>query len=202
MDFWDENSQAGWLKAEGRYWDLVKETDLERRMEALCSQEVKNMNTEEFFDFLFYEYFVWKYTAKNRLATTRKQLQKHRDNLPELKAIQKALFSFDLNDSGQGLRTAMRIKGLGPAGASGLLAILFPQYFGTVDQFVVKSLAQFEFFAADPTLQKIKPDSISEEDAVYLIELLKSKAQELNRIHHTDYWTPRRIDKVLWAWGR
>jgi hypothetical protein len=33
-----------------------------------------------------------------------------------------------------------RIRGLGIAGASGLLSVLFPEYFGTVDQFVVMSL--------------------------------------------------------------
>ncbi|MFQ9872189.1 MAG: hypothetical protein ACLRVT_03960 [Oscillospiraceae bacterium] len=167
MDFWDGNSQADWLLAEGHYWDLVKETDLERRMEALCSQEVKNMNTEEFFDFLFYEYFVWKYTAKNRLATTRKQLQKHRDTLSELKAIQKALFSFDLKQAG--LRTAAHQRP-GPRGP--LTLQFFPNQ---TDQPAAKSLAQFVFLSRSAA--ENQPDSTMKKSGVFN-RTVKGKAQE------------------------
>lgn len=85
---------------------------------------------------------MWVYTAKNRLATTRKHLQRYQaeDRLDDLDRIRKELYEFDLEDIKRGLEIASSIHGLGIAGASGLLALLFPKYFGTVDQFVVRSL--------------------------------------------------------------
>ncbi len=44
------------------------------------------------------------------------------------------------DDTRETLLAAKKTPGLGFAGASGLLALLYPQKFGTVDQFVVKTL--------------------------------------------------------------
>lgn len=48
-------------------------------MEELRPEVVERMSASEFYQFLHDKYFVWKYTAKNRLATTRSHLRKYLD---------------------------------------------------------------------------------------------------------------------------
>jgi hypothetical protein len=59
------------------------------------------------------------------------------------------------------LRIAKEIHGLGTAGASGLLALMFPQRFGTVDQFVVKALKQVEGLPEAADIDRIKPEALT-----------------------------------------
>ena len=48
----------------------------------------------------------------------------------------------------------------------------------------------------------MKPDSLTVKDGVVLIEIMRRKAAANNRLLGTDSWTPRKIDKVLWTYGR
>ena len=45
----------------------------------------------------------------------------------------------------------------------------------------------------------MNPDSLKLNDGVLLIEILRSKSDELNKANGTTEWTPRKIDKVLWV---
>ena len=96
----------------------------------------------------------------------------------------------------------MEIHGLATAGASGLLAILFPNDFGTVDQFVVKVLNNVEGINYADELSKMNPNSLSIKDGVVLTKIFREKADELNKKFGTNFWTPRKIDMVLWSFGR
>lgn len=202
-DLWWSEYEEPWKAALENYWNKIKEEnrELERRMDKLDFHSVKSMSAEEFYLFLHDEYYVWKYAAKNRLATTRKQLERYVAErwLSELKDIQEALFLFNLNDIKSGLEISSRILGLGTAGASGLLSILYPEHFGTVDQFVVKSLRMIDGIPEKKLIDKMNPDSISLNDGVLLIKIMKLKAAQLNCKFCTDYWTPRKVDKVLWS---
>ena len=51
-------------------------------------------------------------------------------------------------------------------------------------------------------LERMKPEGLSVDDGVVLITIMRHKAHELNRALVTDYWTPRRLDMVLWTYGR
>ena len=101
---------------------------------------------------------------------------------------------YDENTIKIGFNLITMIPGLGIAGTSGLLSILFPKYYGTVDQFVVKSLKE-----AGVKLSVRNPVSINLKGAIELEKIMYNKAQELNNRNGTSYWTPRKIDKVLWA---
>ncbi len=144
-ELWNSNEEQLWEEKLDNYWRMVKpmNIDLERKMNSLDYTLIKGMSPEAFYDFLYNEYFVWKYTAINRLCTTRMALQKYiqLNKINELSEIQKQLFTFSLWDIKKGLSIAKNIKGLGTAGASGLLSLLFPKYFGTVDQFVAFALS-------------------------------------------------------------
>lgn len=198
-DLWECNSHETWKAQEAHYWDKISPTHMqvEREFDSLDWLVVEKMNAREFYDFLYDKYFFWKYTQPNRLVTTRQNLRKHLLNLEELENIKKQIFNFDRSDYLKGLKIAEQIHGLGFAGASGLLAVLFPENFGTVDQFVCKNLIAFGVLHTTD-----KPDSLSYKTSVNMIKLLQEKAAELNRVNNIDYWTPRKIDKVLWAYGR
>lgn len=99
----------------------------------------------------------------------------------------------------EGLLAAMAVKGLGPAGASGLLALLFPASFGTAYQFVVKSLRNVPTLPERDTVRRMKPETFTVAEAVLLIEIMSAKAHSLNQAFATTTWTTRKIDKILWA---
>jgi len=203
---WNYGSEAEWNQALNRYYEFLSDStkEIEYYMENVDSGEIARLPAADFYVFLHDKYFVWKYTQKNRLATTRNSLRRYteEDRLDELADIQRRLFSAEHSDITECMRTAAEIHGLGPAGASGLLAILFPEDFGTADQFVVKALRNIGNLPFKTELERMNPDSLSVKNAVLLIEIMRTKANELNERFSTDFWTPRKIDMILWAWER
>jgi len=205
-ELWWSTKETNWNKALSNYWNLLREENIvvEKRFQILNTKEIETLTAEEFYEFLYNDYYVWKYTAKNRLTTTRMQLERYKteNRMNELERVHRDLFSFDVADTSDGLEIAKRLLGLGTAGASGLLANLYPKYFGTVDQFVVKSLCNVENLPEKTILEKMKPEKLTPKDGVCLIRIMKTKAVELNNQFNTSSWTPRNIDKILWSIDR
>jgi len=202
---WYSKDEREWLGALDRYWDYVKRENRELEEELIYRldvEAVKGLNEQEWYDFLLDKYFRWKYTVPRRYKTTTDSLQRHLDSLDELHQIKKELFSFNKEDIRGGLDIARQIHGLGAAGASGLLALLFPSYFGTVDQFVVKALRQVEGLPEHAALKKMNPDNLSTANGIVLIGIMRRKAQELIQLFGNDSWTPRKIDMILWCYAR
>lgn len=200
---WDSSAHDLWSWAESLYDKVpsaVRNRELEAFLDALTPARAAAYSPEEFYAFLYDKFFPWKYTANNRLASTRRSLSYYKDNMQELALIQQALFSFEPSNVRLGLKIARLIRGLGCAGASGLLSVLFPGDYGTVDQFVVKALCQCDKSRGDE-LHKIDPENITLDQAVLLEQLLRDKARQLNEENRTACWSPRRIDKVLWTFG-
>jgi hypothetical protein len=109
------------------------------------------------------------------------------------------IFELAPGDIQRGLKATMQIRGLGTAGASGLLSLLFPALYGTVDQFVVKALLQIPDLPERHPLERMNPEGLTVTQGVILIEIMKRKAQQLNELFGTQEWTPRKVDMVLWA---
>jgi hypothetical protein len=206
QEIWNSMSPEPWNEALKRYWTFVRPSnlELEKEMDQLDPNKIWAMNAEEWYQFLKDKCFRWKYTAPNRYATTTKFLRRYREegNLGVLLQIKECLSAFDRDDIEAGLKIATLISGLGTAGASGLLAILFPVYFGTVDQFVVKALSSMPELPEVDRVRSMNPLSLNIRDAVVLISIMRRKARELNDLFCTDQWTPRRIDMVLWGCSR
>jgi hypothetical protein len=206
-DLWNNGNETEWHSALQNYWRLVKFNHIviEKELDSLDSNVIKKMNSGEWYEFLLNKYFFWKYTAPNRYATTTAQLKKYtttQDGLEELMVIKNRIFNCDLDDVVSGLKIACSIKGLGTAGASGLLAVLFPEYFATVDQFVVKSLLNVDHLPERELILTMWPDELKIKDASILIYVMKLKARELNNKFGISYWTPRKIDMILWSVNR
>ena len=141
-ELWYSKESNLWNQALERYWEFVRPVNmaLEHEMENLVLSMLRDLDEQGWYDFLRDKYFRWKYTAPNRYATTTRSLKQYVDegNLQELYRIKESLLTFDHRDIEQGLTIANKIRGLGTAGASGLLSLMYPQTFATVDQFAVK----------------------------------------------------------------
>lgn len=205
-ELWHSQDEAPWRQRLDRYWDFVKPDNLqiERELITLDIGYIRCLDKKGWYDFLLHKYFKSKYTAPNRYATTTKRLEWYvqNDALSDLCQIKQDLLSFDLKNIEKGLNIATRIRGLGIAGASGLLSILFPKYFGTVDQFVVKALRGISSLTDLNRLNKMNPEGLSVADGVILIRIMRDKATQNNQQFSTGFWTPRKIDMILWTYGR
>jgi hypothetical protein len=206
IDLWHSSDPLIWEQALQRYWLYVqpRNIDLEKSLNTLDLERIRRLNAQGWYDFLHNEYFRWKYTAPNRYATTTSQLRKYIDGskLDELDAVREQLLNLDLNEVRVGLRIAKKIRGLGTAGASGLLSLIYPQHFATVDQFVVKALRQIDDLPEAPAISRMNPLNLTLDDGVLLISILKRKAQDNNGRLGSSVWTPRMVDMVLWTYGR
>ncbi len=201
---WYSKNESDWQVALDRYWAQVKDKllVLENDMEVLNINEIKKLDKEGWYNFLYHKYFKWKYTAPNRLATTRNRFKRYveEDRLDELYDIKEKLIAIDKKDISAALLTAKSIHGLGISGASGLLSLMYPQVFGTVDQFVVKALQEIQDLPERDALSKINPDAIDVKSGVLLIEIMQKKAKQNNECFSNKFWTPRKIDQVLWGY--
>ncbi len=173
-------------------------------MEVLDVERLRSLNADQWFAFLHDEYFRWKYTAPNRYSTTTRTLcRKAGDETGRQTLVRSRdqLLGINASDSiRRSIETASAIPGLGTAGASGLLALMYPMAFGTVDQFVVKALRAIPEFASDAAIAKMNPDGLTAADGELLVLIMRRKAAALTE-GLRESWTPRMIDKVLWTYG-
>jgi hypothetical protein len=206
-ELWYSSDPQAWNKALARYWDYVKKENeaLERELEVLDLESIKRLDALGWYDFLLNKYFKWKYTAPNRYATTTKYVRQYiyEGRLSELLKIKNDLLMLEnLADVESGLSVAKKIKGLGTAGASGLLSLMYPHTFATVDQFVVKALRDVRDLPETSALGKMNENALTIKNGVLLIDIMRRKALGNNRSFSTADWTPRKIDKILWTFGR
>lgn len=202
-NLWNSNSERDWKNALENYWSYVRpeNMELERDLNELKLEKIFELDQIGWYNFLHDRYFRWKYTAPNRYATTTMILKRYKESnqLENLFNIKKRLLNFNVSDIRNGLSTAKEIYGLGIAGASGLLSLMYPYDFATVDQFAVKALCQIPSLSESNDLKKMKPDNLSLKNGIVLINIMRRKAKENNELFGTDFWTPRKIDMILWA---
>jgi hypothetical protein len=178
--------------------------EVEKSLDKLQIDRILRMDARGWYDFLHDEYFRWKYTAPNRLASTRKHLEKYQleGRLDELDKIREQLLALNVDDIRAALIVVCRIKGLGTAGGSGLLSLMYPMSFATVDQFVVKALLGVPHLPEKDDLTQMDPESLTIKNGVLLIDILRRKSAALNNASSSGFWTPRKLEMVLWTYGR
>jgi hypothetical protein len=138
-ELWESSDEKKWRDALSSYWEnpsVRKNLEVEEFMAKLNSEGIRRSDSKGWGAFLRV-YFYWKF-KDSYLGTRLADLE---SNQPErLFSVKKLLFESDPKNIRKALERAGYIKGLGPAGASGLLSVLFPKWFGTVDRFVVNAL--------------------------------------------------------------
>jgi hypothetical protein len=205
-DLWFSHDENDWRRAEERYWTLIqpRNLDLERAIEPLDRDRIRSLTSDGWFDFLHNEYFRWKYTARNRYATTTATLRRKAASETDraaLDKIRKDVLAINPSDIRVAIEIASQIPGLGTAGASGLLALLYPEYFGTVDQFAVKALREVPNLPEADALATMNPEGLTAVDGEVLVKIMRRQGGVLTDAFGTS-WTPRAVDKVLWTYGR
>jgi hypothetical protein len=202
-NLWESNNEHEWKIALEHYWSFVRpeNIELEHELNDLKLELVSNLKQLDWYNFLHDKYFRWKYTAPNRYASTTLALKKYKDSnqLDSLFDIKRRLLNLNVSDISTGLSVAKEIRGLGIAGASGLLSLMYPNNFATVDQFAVKALCQIPSLPESSSLKEMRPENLTLKNGIILIDIMLRKAKENNRIFATDFWTPRKIDMILWA---
>ena len=207
-EVWRSKDEREWKIALNHYYSVLNEDEkqIDECMDLISANpdSVRNMTGDEFFDFLYDQYFVWKYTQPNRLVTTRKVLEKNHDSKEGrlyLEIIKDSIFkAHDIMPLATYLHIELKIGGLGVAGASGLLSILFPNDYGTIDQYLVYALKDVRDSLLDcEEYGSIEPENLKTQDCVFLEEVLRRKANELNECFETTEWNPKKVDMVLWA---
>ncbi len=202
-NLWVSNNEHDWKAALEHYWSFVRpeNIELERELNDLKLEQISNFGQLDWYNFLLDKYFRWKYTAPNRYASTTMAFKKYKDSnqLDSLFDIKKRLINLNVFDISDGLSVAKEIRGLGIAGASGLLSLMYPNNFATVDQFAVKALSQIPCLSEINEIKKMKPDNLTRRNGIILINIMLKKAKENNKIFGTNFWTPRKIDMILWA---
>ena len=173
-DLWKSNDAQEWHRTLASYWQMDpvrRNLAREQYIEALDPEAIRKADEEGWRAFLRI-YFDWKYTG-NYLPQRLEDLE---SNEPErLLSIKGLLFDSDFTNIRRTLERARYIKGLGTAGASGLLAVLFPEWFGTVDKFVVEALRQVPTLPERERIKKMKPKNLTDDHAVLLVDTIAGK---------------------------
>lgn len=198
---WNSNSEQDWKNALDNYDSKVqrKNIDLEHELEQLNLDQIKNLDQVGWYNFLHNKYFRWKYTDPRRYKQTTQNLEKYKvlNQLEDLYSIKQKLLHLDILDIKNSLSIAKEIYGLGIAGASGLITLMYPHAFGTVDKFVVDGLKEITDLPEYIEIKKIKADkegnySLSINHGFLLINIMRHKAKENNIKFNTVFWTPEK----------
>lgn len=198
---WQSNDPVSWGRLLQGYWGRVdtRHIPLELEMMRLNWVTVSNMSADEFRSFLLEKYFPWKFTVPYVCKANSDTLKDSAAKV-NLGAIKAKLFACSRADTLGCIQAAKEIPGLATAGASGLLALLFPESFATVDQFVVRALLEIPNLPERNEIAVMNPQSLRPQDGVTLIEVMRRKARDLGAANPGALWTPRMVDMALWAY--
>lgn len=208
-ELWDLREENEWQEALEHYWQMPsvqRNIEIEKAMDNVTPEFVSKLDSVKWFGFLQL-YFEWKFTESRWLGRELDYLASNgAEKLFQVKERLMALDQLDLADVRKCLKIVKSplIVGLGYPGASGLIAVIFKKWFGTVDKFMVESLAEVESLPERQRVREIDawlkvPRDWRESDAVLLIDIMRRKAEQLNGWFHNGRWTPRKIDMILWA---
>jgi hypothetical protein len=197
-DIWRSANAHAWHDALAHYWQLVKDRELEERLEALDLDRLRRMDARGWYKFLRDEY-----APANQYRQITRSLSPFVDapGVEALDRCRKRLLALDPGDIATALKAALNIPGLGIVGASGLLSLMYPSEFGLVDRFVVKALRGVEGLPEAAALACMSTGRLITSDGVIVVRILRRKATNLS-CELDEVWTPCMIGRVLRAVGR
>lgn len=214
---WHFGTESDWLGAVQEYWTVptVKaKLALERRMTTMHAQRNQVTGSDlAFYQFLRDDLYPWKMDGY-RIGTQQGNLDTYMEKKPlGIRNVRQALVSrmadIDSGKSSDFLKRLSVVGGMGVSVASGLLAVLWPSHFGTVDRFCLRG---FLSVSNDPytgfMAEVVKnPDTFFDDYtdplrlhvADLMIQLYRHKAADLNSRFGTTVWNPRQVEMVVWT---
>ena len=205
-DLWHSRDEREWLNALDRCWLTLasrKDHELVQLIRTVDLEYVRGLGVQEWYAFLI-KYFHWRF-AGNYLQPKLRDLD--RNSFEQLFSVKCSLVAIDqpeLSDTRKCLNLVRspRIRGLDYPGASGLLALLFKEWFGTADTCILESLWKIESLTEKQKIGEIRAwvktkSDWRENDAVLVINILRKKAAQLNTAFSTNTWTPSRVSMIL-----
>lgn len=203
---WESQDENNWIDVLDRYWanlTVSKSRDTEQFMHKVKLEYIQRLDVQEWYDFLN-KYFRWKF-MDNHLHERLMDLDKSSfEHLFCVKRRPLAIDELDLADSRRCLNLVKspRIRVLDYPGASGLLALIFEEWYGAVDRCVLESLCKVEALPEKPRIGEVRAwvkiqKDWRESDEVLLIEIMRRRAVQLNAWFGTRRWTPQKIAMIL-----
>lgn len=178
----------------------MSNTEIGKKLSRMKTDDFRKMDGQDFYRFLVGDYANWKYTDGKIRSRVQYGIQEfyqtHTDY--EVKRVLNGIFEIEPEDIYLHIANITRINGIGVEGASDILSLILPQYFGMVDRFAVENLQKVydEDSFYGKKLKQIDPQNIAAYDAVTVIRIYREKAEEVNKIYRRVV-TPREIDMVL-----
>lgn len=202
-DLWDLGDENEWRDALDRYWlnlDGHKSHPIEDFIDTGDLEYIQKLGMQQWYDFLN-KYFHWKFKG-NHLQEKLTELDKSSfEHLFSVKCSLEAVHELDLADSRKCLNIVKRIRGLDYPRASGL-ALMFKKWLGTVDRYVLESLYAIESLPEKQAIAEIRSwlkrnKDGRECDVLFVIDIMRKKAAQLNGWFGTNKWTPHKITMIL-----
>jgi hypothetical protein len=207
-DLWDSCDEREWLASLGGSWQIRvgrNDPELAKSVQTVDLEFVRRLGIQEWYEFLS-RYFQLQFAGKH-LQQKLKQLDSSSfEHLFSVKCNLVATNESDLADTRKCLNLVRspRIRGLDYPGASGLLALLFQEWFGAANTRVLSSLCKIDSLPEKRKMREVcrwvtKKHDWRESDTTLLIDTLRRKAAPLNVKFGTSKWTPNNISMILSA---
>lgn len=178
-----------------KYYDYAnKDGRDDKQMEKALNSElgkIKEVEFDKFFNILIEPYYEWirmQPVNKNFITENKEILKKSFMELVAFEYERTLCEKPCCEYYGKYFSILEQVKGIGEVSASGLLAIIHPELFGILNSDVQEILKE-----------KYPGEFDGREKCVLMEEKLLEISKELNKAFGGDYWTPRRVDKVLWS---
>src|SRR5215831_5510159 len=205
-DLWNSQDEREWLIALDRGWlTLVgrKDRNLVQFIHSVDLEYVRGLGTREWYAFLI-KYFHWQFTG-NHLQQRLRDLDKNSfEQLFSVKCSLVTIRQCEMVDTRKCLNLVRtpRIRVRDYPGASGLLALLFKDWFGTLDSCILESLQTIQSLPEKSKMRDLRAwvtmkSDWRDRDAVLVIEIMRRKADQLNTAFSTNRWTPSSISTIL-----
>ncbi|MCR5629587.1 DUF1759 domain-containing protein [Eubacterium sp.] len=192
-------NEDSWKEYEQEYYDFV-DVQLEKEIERIRSIDC----IENFYSFLIDKLLKWSLISDFIYESNVKRLKEEYENdRNKLNVIFDKICEYVKkieNDSTEdytyisnGINLLTEIVGVGPVCSTSFLAIILPSKFGVVSRHIIEPMK--EVYSDVKEYKKV----ISKKQACELEIKLNEISRTINKRFDSNYWTPRKVDKVLWT---
>lgn len=214
---WESQDEQVWKRCYEAYWNVRSVNDnhiIEEELNILAQhrQVLFKAGAKSWYEFLFHKYIPWKLKSQGMsYESHRRQFaRRYYTCLTELDSIKTAIAHAHKTNVLACLEIATTIDGFGIPSGSGLLAVLYPEHFGTIDQLILRAFREIPHVNQEYQLDSRthsnneyfsgkKTDRARLRLAEELIDLFIQRAAENNNLFGTSMWTPRKVEMALWT---